>query len=87
MSPHEVNTAISMAEKGNNREIARVLRAIVAGEVSIAPSVSAVSVSATTGLLPVVNGAVTIANAATPTAAELLEYCTELNAKIAALGA
>lgn len=31
------------------------------------------------------NGAVTIANGGTPTVAELLEFCVELNAKIAAL--
>jgi hypothetical protein len=49
-------------------------------------AVEAVTATATTGTLPTANGAVTIANAATPTVVELQEYCTELNAKIAALG-
>ncbi len=33
------------------------------------------------------NGAITIANGGTPTVAELLEFCEELNAKITALTA
>lgn len=37
------------------------------------------------GITP--NGALTIADGSTPTVSELLEYCEELNAKIAALSA
>lgn len=48
---------------------------------------TAVTATATTGTLPTPNGAVVIANTATPTVVELLEYCTELNAKIAAITA
>jgi len=40
------------------------------------------TVTATTGTLPTANGSVTIADAATPTVVELLEYCTELEAKL-----
>lgn len=47
--------------------------------------VAPVTATATTGTLPTANGSVTIANAATPTVNELLEFCVELNAKIAAL--
>lgn len=43
---------------------------------------TAVTVTATLGTLPTANGAVTIANAATPTVAELLEFCVELKAQI-----
>lgn len=43
------------------------------------------TVTATAGSLPTPNGAVTIANAATPTVAELLELCMELKAKLDAL--
>ena len=43
------------------------------------------TVTATAGTLPTPNGAVTIANAATPTVAELLELCMELKAKLDAL--
>lgn len=42
------------------------------------------TVTATTGTLPTANGSVTIANAAAPTVVELLEYCTELEAKLEA---
>ena len=41
-----------------------------------------ITTTATTGTLPTANGSVTIANAATPTVAELLEYCVELEAKL-----
>lgn len=47
--------------------------------------VAPVSVTYTTGSGPTANGSVTIANAATPTVTELLEFCVELNAKITAL--
>lgn len=40
--------------------------------------------TATSGSLPTPNGSVTIANAATPTVTELLEYCVELEAKVEA---
>lgn len=43
---------------------------------------SKVAVTATTGSLPAANGAVTIADAAAPTVAELLELCMELKAQI-----
>lgn len=43
---------------------------------------TAVTVTATTGALPTANGAVTIADAAAPTVAELLELCIELKAQI-----
>lgn len=38
-----------------------------------------------TGTLPTANGSVTIANAATPTVAELQEFCVELKAKVDAI--
>ena len=41
-----------------------------------------ITVTATTGSLPTANGAVTIADTATPTVVELLEFCMELKAKI-----
>lgn len=47
--------------------------------------VANLTVSATAGSLPTANGSVTIANAATPTVAELLEYCVELETKLEAL--
>lgn len=50
-------------------------------------ALSALTVTATTGTLPTANGSVTIANAATPTVAELLEFCVELNAKVNAMRA
>ena len=49
---------------------------------SAAQNGAAVAISYTTGSPPVPNGAVTVANAATPTVAELLEICVEINAKL-----
>jgi hypothetical protein len=48
-------------------------------------AVANLTVTATTGTLPTANGTVTIANAASPTVAELLEYCVELETKLEAL--
>jgi len=50
-----------------------------------AANIADLTVTATTGTLPTANGAVTIANAATPTVAELQEFCVELNAKMSAI--
>jgi hypothetical protein len=45
-------------------------------------AVANLTVTATSGSLPAANGSVTIANASTPTVAELLEYCVELETKL-----
>lgn len=50
-----------------------------------ASKIADLTITATTGSLPTANGAVTIANAATPTVAELQEFCVELNAKLNAI--
>ena len=47
--------------------------------------VADLSATATTGTLPTADGTMTIANAASPTNAELLEYCRELEAKVNSL--
>lgn len=50
-------------------------------------AVANITTTATAGTLPTADGTVTIADATTPTVAELLEYCVELEAKLeAALG-
>ena len=49
------------------------------------PHEADLTVTATTGTLPTADGSVTIADAAAPTNAELLEYCVELEAKVEAL--
>lgn len=62
--------------------------AAAAGAVAAKSAVVALAantVTATTGSLPTVDGATTIANAATPTVAELLDFCVENRAKIAAI--
>lgn len=48
-------------------------------------AVGDLTVTATSGTLPTADGSVTIANAATPTVTELLEYCVELEAKLETL--
>jgi len=47
-------------------------------------AVADLTATATTGSLPTPDGTVTIANAASPTNTELLEYCVELEAKLEA---
>lgn len=47
--------------------------------------VADITATATTGTLPTADGIVTIADAASPTNAELLEYCVELEAKVNSL--
>jgi len=44
-----------------------------------------ITVTATTGTLPTANGSITIADAAAPTNAELLEYCRELESTLETL--
>lgn len=61
-------------------EVAAQIDGAVAAKTEIA-ALTAMTVTATTGTLPTPNGSVTIANAATPTVAELLEFCVELKAK------
>ena len=56
--------------------------AAVAGQ---SANVADLSATATTGTLPTANGTMTIADAASPTNAELLEYCRELEAKVNSL--
>ena len=41
-----------------------------------------ITTTASSGSLPVANGSITISNAASPTNAELLEYCVELESKL-----
>jgi hypothetical protein len=45
-------------------------------------AIADITTTATTGTLPTPDGTVTIADAAAPTVDELLEYCTELEAKL-----
>ncbi len=47
-------------------------------------AITDITTTATSGSLPTPDGSVTIANAATPTVVELLEYCVELEAKLEA---
>ena len=45
-------------------------------------NIAAITTTASSGTLPTPDGSVTIADAASPTNAELLEYCAELEAKL-----
>lgn len=47
-------------------------------------AIAGLTVTASTGSLPTPDGSVTIAVASSPTVAELLEYCVELEAKLEA---
>ena len=65
-------------------EVTAQIKGAVAAKTEVA-ALAANTVTATTGTLPTPNGATTIANADTPTVAELLEFCMENRAKIAAI--
>ena len=45
-------------------------------------AIANITTTASSGTLPTANGSVTISNAASPTNAELLEYCVELESKL-----
>ena len=68
------------------QQVASQIDGAVAAKAEIV-ALTNMTVTATTGTLPTPNNAVTIANAATPTVAELLEFCVELNAKVVAMTA
>ena len=77
-----------LAELGTSTQLAAELATQIDGAVAAKTQVSALAintVTATSGTLPTPNGATTIANAATPTVAELLELAMENRAKIAAI--
>lgn len=77
-----------LSELSMNPELAKEVASQIDGAVAAKTQVAALAantVTATTGTLPTPNGATTIANAATPTVAELLEFCMENRAKIAAI--
>jgi F0F1-type ATP synthase epsilon subunit len=57
---------------------------LVNGAISSAVA-TPVTITATSGSLPTANGSVTIANAASPTVAELQEAVVEINTKLTAL--
>ena len=63
------------------QETASQIDGAVAAKAQIV-ALTAMTATATTGTLPTPNGSVTIANAATPTVVELLEFCMELKAKV-----
>lgn len=57
------------------------------GSVLMAANVADITTAASSGTLPTADGSVTIADASTPTVAELLEYCVELETKVEAITA
>jgi hypothetical protein len=68
--------------------LAKEVAAQITGATSTKAQVVALTpltVTATAGTLPAAGGSVTIANATTPTVAELLDLCMELKAKQDAL--
>lgn len=50
-----------------------------------AAKIADITTTATSGSLPTPNGAITVADATTPSVTELLEFCMELNAKVNAI--
>jgi hypothetical protein len=63
------------------------IEAAVAAKTEIAALSAGPTVTYTSGSAPAVSGALTIANSATPSVTELLDYIVELNAKVSAITA
>lgn len=59
----------------------------VAAKTEVAALTSGPTVTYTAGSAPAVSGALTIANSASPSVTELLDYIVELNAKVDAITA
>lgn len=83
------NTSNYRQQGGAVDVIGGELRVVTGGKITPnsgtqASAIADLTTTATTGTLPTANGTVTIANAASPTVAELLEYCVELEAKLEA---
>lgn len=66
---------------------ATAVEAAVAAKTEVAALTSGPTVTYTSGSAPPVGGSLTIANSATPTVVELLDYIVELNAKVDAITA
>lgn len=69
------------------KEVAAQIDDAVADKAQVAALTAGPTVTYTSGSAPAVSGAVTIANSATPTVTELLDYIVELNAKVTAITA
>lgn len=77
-----------LAELGTSTQLAAELATQIDGAVAAKTQVAALAantVTATTGSLPTPAGTTVIANAASPTVAELLDFCVENRATIAAI--
>lgn len=62
------------------KEVTKQIGGATSGKSQVT-ALSGVTVTATSGSLPAAGGSVTVANAASPTVAELLDLCMELKAK------
>lgn len=86
MTRNDLTVALNAVERGSPKEAARVLRAMLDRHDALVAA-GGVDVTYTSGSAPATNGALTVADATTPTVLELLAFCEELNAKISALTA
>src|SRR6185436_17501507 len=77
----------ALADYELKASVAADAKAAIAAKTEVAALSAGPTTTATTGSLPTANGSITIANAATPTVAELLEFCIELKAKVDAITA
>jgi hypothetical protein len=67
--------------------VAAGIKTVMAAKTEIAALTAGPTMTYTSGSAPAVSGAVTIADSATPTVTELLDYIVELNAKVTAITA
>jgi hypothetical protein len=84
----DINSAAAIVySKLDATTMAAGIEAAVAAKTEIAALSAGPTMTYTSGSAPAVSGAVTIANSATPTVVELLDYIVELNAKVTAITA
>lgn len=69
-------------EQDNIRVFLNNVKTVLGEEPTRGADIAELTITPSAGSLPTANGAVTIANTATPTVVELLELCVEINAKL-----
>lgn len=84
----DINAAAAIVySKLDATTMAAGIEAAVAAKTEIDALTAGPTMTYTSGSAPAVSGAVTIANSASPTVTELLDYIVELNAKVDAITA
>lgn len=83
----DTDLTAALADYELSADVAADAEAAIAAKTEIAALTAGPTVTYTAGSAPAVSGSLTIADSATPTVTELLDYIVELNAKVNAITA